>query len=154
MLTFGAQHIVSLAKTSLKVTRIVGSYDACAVAKRETEEWLTDACAGEVTVEQVMEEICNNQNVEIELGGQKQNSYSVAQLCELHEHRKVCGLMSPDERIHIEANSGKSHTWVTIIPLSFKRFNMTSAVWRTAVLKRLRQDILRVERQCTFCKWS
>ena len=31
---------------------------------------------------------------------------------------------------------------------------MTSAVWRTSVLKRLRQDVLRFERQCTFCKWS
>ena len=59
-----------------------------------------------------MEEISKNHNLQIELGGQKQNSYSVAQLCELYEHRKVCGLMSPDERIHIEANSGKSHRWV------------------------------------------
>ena len=32
--TFGAQHIVSLAKTSSEVNRIVGSYDACSQSER------------------------------------------------------------------------------------------------------------------------
>ena len=49
--TFGAQHIVSLAKTSNEVKRIVGDWDACTVAKQDTEEWLLKACQGEVTVE-------------------------------------------------------------------------------------------------------
>ena len=61
--------------------------------------------------------------------------------------------MSTEEKIHIKACSGAGHTWVTVLPLSFKRYNMTSAMWRTSVLKRLRQDVVRVERQCTFCKW-
>ena len=156
LLTFGAQHIVSLTKTSAEVKRIVGFYDAFTVAERETELWLTKACGGEVTVEQIVKEINDKQRKEDALGLEikREKSYSVAQRCEIHEHRKVCGLMSPEERIHIEAHSGANHTWVTVIPLSFKQYNMTSAVWRTSVLKRLRQDVVRVERQCTFCKWS
>ena len=145
---------MSLTRTSAELKRIVGSNDACLVAKRETEEWLAKACGGEITVEEVVKEITERQNAEVRLGLHRQNKYSVAQLCELHEHRKVCGLMSSEERIHVEAHSGASHTWVTVLPLSFKRYNMKSAVWRTSVLKRLRQDVLRVEKQCTFCKWS
>ena len=44
--TFGAHHIVSLAKTSAEGKRILGSINACDVAKRETEKWLTNACYG------------------------------------------------------------------------------------------------------------
>ena len=43
--TFGAHHIVSLTKTSAEVKRIVGSFDACGVAKRETEAWLASTFA-------------------------------------------------------------------------------------------------------------
>ena len=144
---------MSLTKTSVEVGRIVGSYDACDIAKRETEEWLTAACGGDVTVEQVVNEIREKESAEVGIGAQNKINYSVAQLCELHEYRKVCNLMSTEERIHIKACSGASHTWVTVLPLSFKRYNMTSAIWRTSVLKRLRQDVVPVERQCTFCKW-
>ena len=103
---------------------------------------------------QVVKDLTDEQNVEVGLGIQRKKRYSIAQLCELHEHKKVVGLMSPEEKIHIEAHSGASHTLVSVIPLSFKRYNMTSAVWRTAARKRLRQDVLQVERQCTLCKWS
>ena len=88
------------------------------------------------------------------MGLRRQRNYSVAQLCELYEQKKIRELMSAGERIHIEAHSDSRQSWVTLLPLSFKGYNMTSAVWRTSVLKRLRQDVLRFERQCTFCKWS
>ena len=151
--TFGAQHIVSLAKTSEEVMRIVGHYDACDVANLAVGEWLTKACDGEVTVEQVIEEIRKRENEVVGKGLWRQKGYSVAELCELHAYRRVCELMSSEERIHIKAHSGPGNKWVTVLPLSFKRYDMKSAVWRTSVLKRLRQDVLRVERQCTFCKW-
>ena len=151
--TFGAQHIVSLTKTSEEVMRIVGYYDACDVANLAAGEWLTKACDGEVTVEQVIEEIRKRQNEGVGKGVWRQKGYSVAQLCELHAYIRVCELMSSEERIHIKAHSGPGNKWVTVLPLSFKRYDMKSAVWRTSVLKRLRQDVLRVERQCTFCKW-
>ena len=125
--TFGAQHIVSLIKTSAEVSRIVGSYNACDVAKRETKEWLTNACRGEITVEQVVDKI-GKENENVGVGLQRQRIYSIAKFCELHEHRRVCEMMSPEERIHIEAHSGPHHTWVTLLPLSFKGYNMTSAV--------------------------
>ena len=142
--TFGAHHIVSLAKTSAEVKRIVGSFDACNVAEREAEKWLTNACCGEVTMEEVVKEIHEKQSTEVLLGVQKKMSFSVSQLCELHEYRKVYRLMSTEEKIRIKACSGAGHTWVTVLPLSFKRYNMTSAMWRTSVLKRLRQDAVRV----------
>jgi len=41
----------------------------------------------------------------------------------------------------------------SLTPLSFKKYNMSSVVWRTSVLKRLRQDVVLAERQGTFCKW-
>jgi len=110
--TFGAQHIVSLIKTSIEVKRIVGAYDACTVAKQETEDWLSNSCGGEVSVEQVVKQIEEQQKAEVGLGIKRGNSYSIAQLCEIHEHRRVCGLMSPEERIHIKAHSGATHTWV------------------------------------------
>ena len=94
--TYGAQHIVSLIKTSAEVKRIVGSYNSGEIAKRETEEWLNNACDGEVTVEHVVEDIREKQNPEVGLGVQRENDYTAAQLCELHEHRKVCSLMSPE----------------------------------------------------------
>ena len=152
--TFGAQHIVSLTKTSAEVKRIVGTYDALAIAKQDTEEWLSKASMGETTVDQVVTDILKAQEEDVGAGVEVRRKYSIAQLCELHEHKKVCALMNHEERIHIEAHSGPSHAWVTQFPLSFKSYNMTSAVWRTSVLKRLRQDVMRVERQCTFCKWS
>ena len=152
--TFGAQHIVSLIKTSEEVCRIVGPYDACGVAKLAAGDWLTIACGGDVTVEQVIEKIQKRENVGVGIGLQRQKDYSVAQLCERHEYSTVCELMYPEESIHIKANSGPGNKWVTVLPLSFKRYDIKSAVWRTSVLKRLRQDVLRVEKQCTFCKWS
>ena len=56
---------MSLIKTSAEVRRIVGSYDACVVAKQETKEWLTNACRGEITVEQVVDKICKEKENEI-----------------------------------------------------------------------------------------
>ena len=53
----------------------------------------------------------------------------------------------------MKANSGPDHRWVTLLPLTFKRYNYSSSVFIAAVRKRLRLDVIRVEKQCTFCKW-
>ena len=79
---------MSLTKTSAEVERIVGSYDACDIAKRETEVWLTTACAVDVNVDQVVKEIREKESAEVGFGVNK-NNYSVAQLCELHECKEV-----------------------------------------------------------------
>ena len=74
--TYGGQHIVSLAKTSHEVRRIVGFYDACEVAERDTEEWLRKACEGEVTVQQVIEEIWK-ENKDVGMGLDRKRKYSI-----------------------------------------------------------------------------
>ena len=77
--TFGAQHIVSLTKTSDEVRRIVGpTYDALAIAKRDTEEWLTNACMGETTIEQVVKDILKSKKVNVGIGVEMRKHYSIA----------------------------------------------------------------------------
>ena len=43
--TYGAQHLVSLAKSAAEVERIVGKYDVLQLAKRETQSWLNHECS-------------------------------------------------------------------------------------------------------------
>ena len=151
--TYGAQHLVSLAKSAAEVERIVGKYDVLQLAKRETQSWLNHACSDGFDIEEVVAKhrAARHDN---ELGHQgSQIRYSIAQTCELHEHKKVLTLMSREEKIHIEAHSGPDHRWVTLLPLTFKRYNYTSAVFIASARRRLRLDVLRMEKQCTFCKW-
>ena len=50
-LGLGAQHIVSLTRTLGQVERIVGTYDAFSIAKRDTEDWVSNECEGETTLD-------------------------------------------------------------------------------------------------------
>ena len=130
--TFGAQHLCSLAKSAHNVERIVGEWDVVTAVKCETEDWLKNTCEESVDVEVLV----NRQRA----GDYKANAqvpgctcnYSLAQLCELNEQKKVSKLMSLKERLNIEAHSGQNHEWVTVLPLSYKKYNLTSTDWVAA----------------------
>ena len=68
-------------------------------------------------------------------------NYSLAQICELYEQKKVSKLMSIKERLHIEAHSGQTHAWITQLPLSFKKYNLKSPDWVAAARRRLRLNV-------------
>ena len=78
--------------------------------------------------------------------------YSLAQLCELSEQKRVMALMSKKEKVHIEAHSGQHHLWVTQLPLSFKKYALTSSEWITATRRRLMVNVFPFHSHCTFCK--
>ena len=56
------------------------------------------------------------------------------------------------EILHIEAHSGQNHEWVTLLPLSFKKYNLTSPVWVAAARRRMRLNVFPCQKHCTFCK--
>ena len=61
-------------------------------------------------------------------------------------------LMSKKEKVHIEAHSGQHHLWITQLPLSFKKYALTSPEWITAARKRLMVNVFPFHSHCTFCK--
>ena len=52
--TYGAQHMVSLAKSAKEVERIVGEYDVLQLAKRETGTWLDRMCSDSINIEELV----------------------------------------------------------------------------------------------------
>ena len=124
--TFGAQHLCSLAKSADNVERIVGGWDVVGLAKHETEAWLRNACDERIDIELWVNRL--RAGVEIKADDRADNysyKYSLAQLCELNEQKTVSKLMTLKERLHIEAHSCR-HEWITMLPLSFKRYNLKS----------------------------
>ena len=61
-------------------------------------------------------------------------------------------LMSTRERMHIEAHSGKHHAWVNVLPLSFKKYNLSSPDWVAAARRRLMLNVFPCQKHCLFCK--
>ena len=120
-----AQHLCSLAKSADNVGRIVGGWDDFSVAHRDTSKWLNSARNEQVDTTKTAQEVqaqssgWTNDNHRKDRVSEYQ--YSLAQLCELFEQKRVLALMSNIERLHIEANSGQHHLWVTQLPLSFKK---------------------------------
>ena len=131
--THGAQHLYSIAKSADNVDRIVGGWDAVAVARRETEAWLNSACEEKVDIEALVSRLQSGEKERLNnLFGGRYYRYSLAQLCELNEQKIISKLMSSRERLHIEAHSGQTHAWVTLLPLSFKKYNLSSPDWISA----------------------
>ena len=79
-------------------------------------------------------------------------NYSLAQLCELNEQRIVSKLMTMKDRLHIEAHSGPTHSWITKLPLSYRKYNLKSSDWTAGARRRLRLDVFPSQKHCTFCK--
>ena len=52
--SYGAQHIVSLAKLGNVVKRIVGEYDVLQEADQETGTWLDEMCSEKVSIEELV----------------------------------------------------------------------------------------------------
>ena len=152
--TFGAQHLVSISKSATEVDRIVNGWNSVEVAKQETEAWINNACRETVDVEEMVRKLKVGHEDNADDLAPNTHKYSITQLCELYEQRRVSELMSNQERLHIEAHSGPHHAWVTLLPLEFMRYNMTPSVWATSARKRLRLDVYPVEKQCSFCKWG
>ena len=154
--TYGAQHVCSLAKSSTNVGRIVGGWDVVEIAKRDTERWLNDALEDKIDIAKFVYEIQARSNLPVKHSGRDHRignyRYSLAQLCELSEQKRLMSSMSSKERVHIEAHSGQHHLWVTQLPLSFKRYSLTSPEWVAAARRRLMVDVFPLQRHCTFCK--
>ena len=55
--TYGAQHIVSISKSAFEVNRIVKGWNSIDLAKRETGEWLNEACRETVDVENLVRKL-------------------------------------------------------------------------------------------------
>ena len=151
--THGAQHLCSLAKCADDVDRIVGGWNAVEVARRETEAWLNNACEEVVDIEVLVTRLRSEEEDRANdwFAGLNYH-YSLAQLCELNEQKNVSRLMSSKERLHIEAHSGLSHAWVTLLPLSFKKYNLSSPDWIAAARRRLMLNVFPCQKHCTFCK--
>ena len=154
--TYGAQHLCSLVKTSENVKRIIGGWDVLTIAQRDTERWLNSAFEEEVNIVQIVSEIQTRNANTLKQGesncGDKNYHYSLPQLCELSEQKRVMALMSSKERMHIEAHSGQHHLWIRQLPLSFKKYALTTPEWMVAVRKRLMIDVFAYQSHCTFCK--
>ena len=151
--TLGAQHLCSLAKSADNVDRIVGGWDVVAAARRETEHWLNKACEESVDIEAWVTRLRSGEEDRLNGWFAGQNyRHSLAQLCELSEQKSVSKLMSTKERLHIEAHSGPSHAWVTLLPLSFKKYNLSSTDWIAAARRRLMLNVFPSQKHCTFCK--
>ena len=54
--------------------------------------------------------------------------------------------------MHIEAHSGQHHLWIRQLPLSFKKYALTTPEWMVAVRRRLMIDVFAYQSHCTFCK--
>ena len=151
--TLGAQHLCSIAKCADNVDRIVGGWDVVATAKRDTEDWLNNACAEKVDIEGWVSKLRKKETNEANGWFAGSNyRYSLPQLCELYEQTSVSKLMSTKERLHIEAHSGQSHAWITLLPLSFKKYNLSSSNWVAASRRRLMLDVFPCQKHCAFCK--
>ena len=149
--TYGAQHLCSLAKCSVNVKRIVGGWDLIAVAKCDTEDWLCKTRGETVNIANIVNKIqapTKSSKLGIsDLAGSYQ--YSLAQLCELSEQKSVMTLMSNKEKLHIEAHSGQHHLWIRQLPLSFKKYALTSPEWTIATRKRLMLNVYPFRSHCT-----
>ena len=96
-------------------------------AMRDTESWLNNACEEKINIDGLVSELRNEESEEANDWRDGRNyRHSLSQLCELNEQRRVSKLMSTKERLHIEAHSGQSHVWITLLPLSFKKYNLSS----------------------------
>ena len=108
--TFGAQHLYSLAQSAKNFDRIVNGWNAVAIAKEETGAWLNDACEQSVDIELWVNRMKERKDARANNRVEGFNyNYSLAQLCELDEQKKVSKLMSIKERLHIEAHSDQTH---------------------------------------------
>ena len=150
--TFGAQHLCSLAKSADNVERIVGGWDVVSVVKRETEAWLNNACEERVDVEVLVNRLRAGDDEANAQVASCTYKYSLAQVCELHEQKKVSKLMSLKERLNIEAHSGQNHAWVTVLPLSWKKYNLTSSDWVAAARRRVWLNVYSSHKHCMYCK--
>ena len=61
-------------------------------------------------------------------------------------------LMSETEKLHIKAHSNTMPTWVRFVPLEWEKWNMKSEEWIAAARRRLRVDVITVERSCRLSK--
>ena len=93
--TFGAQHLYSLAKSANNVDRIVNGWDVVDIARRETGVWLSKACEEKVDIEVLVNQLSAGKNNKPNdcIDGLNYN-YSLAQLCELNEQKRISRLMS------------------------------------------------------------
>ena len=143
--TYGAQHLCSLAKSSNSVGRIVGGWDAVEIAKRDTERWLNDALEDKIDIAKFVHKIQAPTDLPVKHCDKDHSTgkyrYSLAQRCELSEQKRLMSSMSGRERVHIEAHSGQHQLWVAQLPLSFKRYSLTSPEWVAAARRRLMVDV-------------
>ena len=107
-------------------------WDVVTAVKCETEDWLKNTCEESVDVQVLVNRLrAGDYKANAQVPGCTCN-YSLAQLCELNEQKKVSKLMSLKERLNIGAHSGQNHEWVTVLPLSYKKYNLTSTDWVAA----------------------
>ena len=154
--TYGAQHLCSLAKSAKNVEKIVGGWDVDAVAKRHIGDWLDNALQENTDVAKIVNDMksgdATRSSWRKSFDGVDSYCYSLAQLCELTEQKKVIELMSNKEKLHIEAHSGQHHLWVRQLPLSFKKYALTPQEWLAATRKRLMISVFPYQSHCTYCK--
>ena len=155
--TYGAHHITSLAKTATSVSRIVKDYRPLVLAISEVGDWLASACDSKHTVKDLFLTLSKTQNAREAhnpLRSWDWNNLSAPQTSKLYEQKRILRLRSREETLHIEAHLGPSKKWVTILPLSYKKYNLSSAEWTMATRSRLRLNVVSVEKRCGLCKWS
>ena len=156
LITYGAQNLCSLAKSAKNVDKIVGGREVIAIAQRDTSLWLEKARDEKTDIDKSMREVqgggASPRNDNDNALGRVNCHYSLARLCELLEPKRVKALTSKKEKVHIEAQSGQHHLWITQLPLSFKKYALTSPGWRTAARKKLMVNVFPFHSHCAFCK--
>ena len=144
--TLGAQFAVSLSKASCVVGKI--SNDPSAALRRlslETTGWLSAALGKEIDISALHKSIQNSQDADA-------CGLSLPQQCEAAEMKKVLSLMDDFEKLHIRANSGPDHAWVTCPPFKFLEYNLEASIWTVAARQRLRLDVSTKNSSCRFCR--
>ena len=151
--TLGANYTVSVIKNSDKIKTVVGdAWDPVNVITRDSKEWLEATLERETNVEHLIKQISGRLEESEPLEEGSKQVLSLAQLCELQEHKRVLELMDTEEKIHVSAHMGSFNSWVTVLPLEFKGYALSPSIWLAAVRRRLNLDVAPVEAHCRFCK--
>ena len=155
---------MSLAKNEHHIRKFVGDdYDVVSLAEQEAKPWLEERLEHDVDVAHVIRTQGLNlgtagDGFEGKSGGDdhaasaaKSYPMSLTQLCELNERIRVFEQMSGEEKLHLECTSSGTNFWIRDLPLKFKKRNLMSDIWLTAIRRRLYLDVFPREFDCRCC---
>ena len=142
--TAGAQHLSSLAKCSVDISKFIPSWNGLMIAQEDTGWRLERQLEKKIDVGDLYHKIRDGNN--------GHGNLSIAQKCQIKEAQLVRALMSREELLHIQSNCGPGGAWVRVTPLSWKAWEMKPKQWLVSERRRFSVPIAPYKINCRACK--